>query len=178
MNYHGVEFENRAEVLRRYFINSNSSISAVMRKYDISESDALDYTILRRKYSLEYYGYYKDSFYKCKCKNCFKSFIFTVDLALDHIIECKYKEKCWRKLTHLFIDDCGLYDEFKEYRLAHCAHCHGIDCLNSIINDFMKLCESSGKFNLEYDGSIYTSVNDFLADYEYDVEIDKFVRKA
>lgn len=60
MNYHGVEFENRAEVLRRYFINPNSSISAVMRKYDISESDALDYTILRRKYSLEYYGYYKD----------------------------------------------------------------------------------------------------------------------
>lgn len=54
MNYHGVEFENRAEVLRRYFINPNSSISAVMRKYDISESDALDYTILRRKYSLEY----------------------------------------------------------------------------------------------------------------------------
>lgn len=78
-------------------------------------------------------------------------------------------------MTHLFIDDCGLYDEFEEYRLAHW---HGISDFKSIINDFMKLCESSGKFNLEYDGGIYTSVNDFLADYEYDLEIDKFVRRV
>lgn len=177
IEYRGKKYRTKAELLNKYHLSTYSdSINVLMKKYDIDKSDAIDYFILRHHFKFKA-GYHKSDVYCCECKRCCRKFIFTMDMALNHVIDCPDEDKYYW-FYKMVIENSGLEDLFDEYsyRFHRLKYIPTYTC--GLMRRFISDIESMGYLHFRWHKKEYRHINDFLDKYEVDCETHKLRRKV